>query len=213
MPKPIQLVEEAIRIYLPVIGTTKVVVSFRNRRGTDSFNDPSGAYDPVTRKLKLWQKATSDPGKAPRLHNGDIKTNSKGVGRYQAGFFSNVFSFGYHNNDKRHPCLKHRGAAYVERFVLEWLEWIKQAEPVGRTYNVHRARRGGESTVVDDWSHGCIVFAIHRQHWDFLLYMGYPEHGLPDDQLVVEPDGGNFHLLIIDVTDIDVDWEGFEFEA
>jgi len=209
---PISLVRNALLPHLAEVGSTKVVVSFRNRRGTDSFNDPSGAYDPVTGELKLVRSATSDPGKAPRLHEGRIKTNSKGVGRIQCGFHPSVFSFGYHNNDRTNPCLKHDGPMPVERFKIQWLEWIFD-KFISRSYNCHRAARGGESTVVGDWSHGCLVFALHKEHWAFLLYMGYPMHGLPEGIMIQPPEGGRFHVLILDVTDVEVDWTGFRFET
>lgn len=153
-----------------------IIVAFRDRTGTDTFNDVCGIYDVFGKVLKLWQ-ATTDPGRGPRFGKGRIATNSKGVIRLRPGLHTAVYAYGYHHGRDDHPCMDQVGDIPGERFQPAAGEWLPTL-PENRGCNIHRARKGGTSRLVGDYSHGCIVFASHKEHWAFLLELGYPLHGL-----------------------------------
>lgn len=183
---------------------SRILAGFRDRDGKDDFNDWLGWYEPSTSKIRLW-RGTTDPGYLPRLKKGRITTNPKGVGRLREGWWRSAYAYGWHGKKGRaghHPCLKHRGPIGVERFELDKLEWIDDGTK-NYSFNCHRAKKGNTpSERVGDYSHGCLVFASHPDHWDFLLDMGFPAHGFEregDDDILV-PDGGKIGALIIDVT-------------
>ncbi len=178
-----------------------IMVALRNRKGQDDFNDWLGWYDVYTGALRLWE-GTTDPGYAPRLGTGRVSTNPKGVGRILPGWWPKVYSYGWHHSSRKHPCLKHNGCLGIERFDLGALEWVRDKFTYNRSFNVHRAGSKGISKVVSDYSHGCLVFANRVDHWDFLVDMGFPEHGFEGD--LQRPSDGRVGLLLIDITDLDL---------
>lgn len=202
--------------------TKRIVVAGRDRRDTNSMNDLLGHVYPGRDFTNLvdnralmpfggqFYAGTADPGKLPRFHKGNIATNPKGVGRYAPGYYPEVFVFGRHSEKEAHPCLRQVGSAFVERFDHRNGEWLLQAEAVDTSYNMHRASVAREETEnVNDWSHGCLVFANWREHWAFLLAMGYPAEAAMFEALattaatghqIVTPPAGAFDLLVIDMT-------------
>jgi len=187
---------------LNLLSGRQLIVAFRDRLGSDVFNDYAGIFDPVVYRLThLWDNITADPGRAPRFGQGRIDTHDKGVLRLRPGLHLDVYKYGYHHGRDAHPCMDQIGLIPGERFNPDLGEWLPTI-PENRGCNIHRAQQGGTSPSVGDYSHGCIVFASHEEHWDFLKSLGYPEHGLrnskhPVSRHILEK---TFSLYLADIT-------------
>ena len=157
-----------------------LIVAGRTEGITNLFDEYVGILFPDG-SLKLWA-ATTEPGLAPYMNQGTggLATHPAGVARVKTGFHEDIYGFGYHKvstHGYKQPCMKQREPIVFERWDgLMWVLYIADY----RGLNIHRSRWDGTATNVGHFSHGCLVFANRIDHWNFLLALGYPEHGRND---------------------------------
>jgi hypothetical protein len=169
-----------------------VIVATGTDQWTDTFDDLIGY---ALRTENGWvgevYPGTTDPGVGPRRGKSKIGVHTDGVARIDPGWYPDVYAFGWHKGRRDHPALVQVGDVAYRRYHNG--AWKTPTRGV-RGFNVHRAAWEA-SARVGDFSHGCLVFANRLDHWQFLLRVGYPEHGFPGEKET--PLGGLLPLLLL----------------
>ncbi len=152
-----------------------LVVVLRNEEDPGAWNDYIVGVKPDS---FMAVQGTADPGKSVMLHQGTgrWKTHSQGASRIVYGYYPDLWYPSYHHYKTEHPCWRQLYAVPIERYQLEEEEWKSWGENIG-SYNLHRAMFNGHARTVGNYGHGCIVVLDRIDHWNLLLYLGYPEHG------------------------------------
>ena len=151
-----------------------VVVGLRRADEPGTWNDIVGA---IGGGISMWYQGTTDPGKLPM--NTTRGVHYAGVARILPGYHKDMWGWGWHKGNRRHPCLKQKSPVPFERWKNN--EWHKY-DPDIRGFNCHRSRWEGGPSRVGNYSHGCIVIGDRREHWELCQTLGYPDPPWDDDQ-------------------------------
>lgn len=146
------------------------MVAIRNKdRVTQEFNDSlyfiwkyNGKYTSVNFKV------TTDPGYSSRLN----PLNPNGSAIIAEGQYRSAYIIGFHKGDTKRKCLVQRGKNPIKVYRDNNKDSILDLEPetIMEGYvgcNIHDSGFDVERTQVNNWSHGCIVFA---RPWEFTSY-------------------------------------------
>jgi len=151
-----------------------LIVGLRRADEPGTWNDLIGI---LGGGISLWFKGTTDPGRKPM--QGGRGVHSSGVARIVPGYHKGMWGWGWHKNNKSHPCLKQKGAVPFERWKDgRWHPY----DPDIRGFNCHRSRWSGVPSKVGNYSHGCIVIPDRLEHWELCQTIGYPDPPFDRDQ-------------------------------
>jgi len=164
------------------------VVALRRAEEPGEWNDLIGI---MGGGLSLWFKGTTDPGRRPM--KGGRGVHHAGVARIAPGFYHDVWGWGWHKGNRKHPCLRQKNPVPFERYRHN--KWNLHAPDV-RGFNLHRSRWSGTPEHVGHYSHGCIVIPDRLEHWEFLQTLGYP-----DPPFTPQQESSRVDLVLIDWSD------------
>ena len=153
----------------------KLVIVLRNEEDPGEWNDWIVG---VSLDGFMAIQGTADPGKSVMLRQGTgrFTTHKDGASRIQYGYYKSMWSASYHNWKPNHPCLRQMHAVPIERYDDEEEVWKDAGTNVG-SYNLHRAAWSKRARSVGNYSHGCIVAWDRVEHWNLLVWLGYPKDG------------------------------------
>ena len=153
----------------------KMVVVLRNEEEPGEWNDWIVG---VSLDGFMAIKGTADPGKTvmERKGKGKFATHKDGASRIQYGYYKSMWSASYHHYKPNHPCLRQMYNVPIERYDDEEEMWEDFGTNMG-SYNLHRAAFSKRARNVGNYSHGCIVAWDRIEHWNLLVWLGYPPDG------------------------------------
>jgi len=117
--------------------------------GTNDYNDLIGFS---SGELFLCFNATTDPGFA----KGGTEV-PEGTASLHAGFYPNMYGFGYHKGDKDHPCFRQINKATYYRKKGDRLYDPSTVFSGVIGTNIHSTSESFTPDRVDDFSRGCQV--------------------------------------------------------